>query len=184
MRLFLISAMILLCIAVVPALAAGGDPVTPGAPKPGTPKTVTNDEGKMGDIYDVLFVFLVLSVVFEVALTPLFNWRVFLARFEGKGLKTPITVILAFIVFWHYDLDIVGDLLIAMNKDVQMTIGGKVLTALLIAGGNSGIYQIFTALNINMNPRDRKKKAKEAQDALDKKIKEKEAKRQLEESQE
>ena len=110
----------------------------------------------------VLVVFLVLSVVFEVALTPLFNWRVFMARFEGKGYKTPITVALAFIVFWGYGLDIIKDLLVALGKPASQSIGGQILTALLIAGGSSGVYQIFTKLKIRMDSQEREKKTAEA----------------------
>ena len=44
-------------------------------PPPAEPQT------RLGEVGDVLLVFLVLSVIFEVALTPLFNWRVFVARY-------------------------------------------------------------------------------------------------------
>ena len=63
----------------------------------------------LGKVGSVLLVFLVLSVVFESALTPVFNWRLFREKFKGKGLKTPIVVILAFVVFWSYDLDIINE---------------------------------------------------------------------------
>lgn len=185
MRYFLICVMIFLCIAAVPVLAGNPDPNETGTAKSVVPKPGTNVEGKMAEIYDVLFMFLVLSVVFEVALTPLFNWRVFMARFEGQGYKTPITVILAFIVFWHYDLDIVGDLLVAMGKNVTTPIGGKILTALLIAGGSSGVYQVFKKLHINMATEEREKKAKDAKDAKAQKDKEREeAKRKQGQNQE
>lgn len=68
----------------------------------------------------ILIVFLVLSIVFEVALTPIFNWRFFLQHFEGKGYKTPIIITLAFVVFWSYDLDIVKDLLNALDYHAKM----------------------------------------------------------------
>jgi hypothetical protein len=116
----------------------------------------------MDSVARVLVVFLVLSIVFEVALTPLFNWRVFMARFEGKGYKTPITVALAFIVFWGYGLDIIKDLLVALGKPASQSIGGQILTALLIAGGSSGVYQIFTKLKIRMDSQEREKKTAEA----------------------
>ena len=118
----------------------------------------------------VLIVFLVLSVVFEVALTPIFNWRVFLARFDGKGVKTPLTFLIALLVFLNYDLDIVRDVLNALDqkidgKEVGLTVPGQIITALLIAGGSSGIQQIFSKLGIR-NPAGVKKKADEAKRAL------------------
>ena len=112
------------------------------------------DEATMlGKVSEVLLIFLVLSVVFESALTPLFNWRVFRERFNGKGLKTPIVVILAFVVFWGYDLDIINDILVAVDYLTETdprgyTLGGQALTALLIAGGSSGILNIYTRLGI------------------------------------
>jgi hypothetical protein len=106
----------------------------------------------------VLLVFLVLSLLFEVALTPIFNWRYFLAYFEGKGYKTPFTVILALTVFWKYDLDIIKDLLIALGYPAVMSFWGQVITALLIAGGSDGIFRIFAKLGIR-NPNETKDKA-------------------------
>lgn len=113
----------------------------------------------------ILIVFLVLSIVFEVALTPIFNWRFFLQHFEGKGYKTPIIITLAFVVFWSYDLDIVKDLLNALDYQAKMSIGGQFLTALLIAGGSDGIFRIFTKLGIR-NPVERKEKADEAREEM------------------
>ena len=69
-------------------------------------------------------------------------------RFDGKGVKTPVTVILAFVVFWGYGLDIVYDLLTALGYEATVTLGGQALTALLIAGGSSGIFNIYKRLGI------------------------------------
>ncbi len=118
----------------------------------------TDSNQRLDNVGQVLLILLVLSVVFEVAMTPIFNWSVFLKYFEGKGVKTPVTVVLAFIVFWSYDIDIVKDLLNSLNYDAQLTIGGQALTALLIAGGSDGIFRIFSKLGIR-NPTERKRKA-------------------------
>jgi len=124
-------------------------------------QTPATSDITMEKVGEVLLVFLVLSVVFEVALTPIFNWRVFLKHLEGKGWKTPITVALAFIVFWSYDLDVVKDLLVALGYSASQTTGGQVLTALLIAGGSDGVLRIFTKLGIR-DPAERKRRADEA----------------------
>lgn len=140
--------------------AAGQGSTAIQAPAQASPSSSvpTSKTEKAGE---VLFVFLVLSVVFEVALTPIFNWRVFLKHFEGKGVKTPVTVALAFIVFWGYGLDVVKDLLVALGYSANKTLGGQFLTALLIAGGSDGVLRIFTKLGIR-NPAERKQKAEEA----------------------
>jgi hypothetical protein len=176
MRLFFMSIMIvLLCIGAAPVFAVQGTSKDTPGEKPGTIVEID-----MKDVGSVLLVFLVLSVVFEVALTPLFNWRVFMARFEGEGYKIPITVALAFIVFWGYGLDIISDLLTAMNKPIGVSLGGQILTALLIAGGSSGVFQIFTKLKIRMEPGERQEKTEEARrKRADDQAKAEEAKRKL-----
>lgn len=116
---------------------------------------ILNESAMAEEVARVLLVFLVLSLVFEVALTPIFNWRIFMQRFDGKGLKVPITVILAFVVFWSYDLDIIRDLLVSLRYEADATVGGQVLTALLIAGGSDGIFRIFIKLGIR-NPKARR----------------------------
>jgi hypothetical protein len=120
----------------------------------------------MENIGEVLVKFLVLSVVFEVALTPVFNWRIFLRYFDGKGLKTPLTIILAFLMFWGYRLDIIRDILVALNyTDPGITFWGQVITAMLIAGGSDGVFRVFTKLGIR-NPAEAEEKAKIEQQAL------------------
>jgi len=120
------------------------------------------DDETLTAIGTVLFVFLVLSIIFEAALTPLFNWRIFVRHFEGRGVKTPIVVVLAFVFFWSFGLDIVSEVLAALTTDMspEPTFGGQVLTALLIAGGSDGIFRIFTRLKIR-DPAERVRKARE-----------------------
>jgi hypothetical protein len=173
MKRSLVIAMFVMWTGVTPVLGAMET-------QPQTVSAMTETEGKqagqkpeiqveddMKEVWEVLLVFLVLSIVFETALTPLFNWRVFMARFESKGYKTPITVILAFIVFWGYGLDIISDLLVALGKSAEPSIGGQILTALLIAGGSSGVFEIFTKLHVRMDPKDRKAKANAARKNLE-----------------
>ncbi len=155
MKTFLIVTMLLFCVFVSPVFAQQSE-LSESAPIP------TDEIGQ------ILVIFVILSVVFEVALTPIFNWRIFLARFEGKGFKTPITVILAFLVFWRYNLDIITDLLIVLHHlepGTESTLGGQALTALLIAGGSDGVFRIFTKLGIR-NPTARKLKAEETRRTL------------------
>ncbi len=152
--------LMLLPVAMLAQASEGATPATPPSTEQTSPTPGLEDVG------GVLLVFLVLSVVFEVALTPVFNWRVFLARFDGKGVKTPLTVILALLVFWGYELDIIKDVLVALGYKASLTFGGQFLTALLIAGGSDGVYQIFTKLKIR-NPEERERRAVEARAALE-----------------
>jgi hypothetical protein len=118
-----------------------------------TPSVSAIDLNKVGEI---LIKFLVLSVIFEVALTPIFNWRIFIIRFDKKGYKTPITIMLALLTFWIYDLDIFAEILAFFGLPGEKGIMGKVITALLIAGGSSGVLTIFTKLGIR-NPEERQR---------------------------
>ncbi|GAK58627.1 hypothetical protein U27_05601 [Candidatus Vecturithrix granuli] len=153
MKTYLFVMMMFFCILVCPVLA-----------QENTATIVNSSHINMNEVLNILVVFLVLSIVFEVALTPIFTWRVFLSYCHKRGFKTPITVSLAFLVFWGYDLDIITDLLNVLKPTMSITNpspGGQFLTALLIAGGSSGIFQIFTKLGIR-NPDETEKKAIEA----------------------
>ncbi|MGD2271346.1 MAG: hypothetical protein PVI06_13155 [Desulfobacterales bacterium] len=159
----------IICIVAVLSVTMAAAPQTSTDPANKTGEKVLGSKANssMDSVGRVLLVFLVLSVVFEVALTPLFNWRIFMLHFEGKGYKTPITVVLAFIVFWSYGLDIIRDLLVALGQPANQSIGGQILTALLIAGGSSGVFQIFTKLKIRMGPDERKIKTDQARKDMD-----------------
>jgi hypothetical protein len=175
MRTCLVVIMVVCCILVSPIFAQDNPPAgtnsstptpvpTPTPTPVPNPAVVKNGPISMEEVMNILIVFLVLSIVFEVALTPIFNWRIFLIYFDERGFKTPITVGLAFLVFWGYKLDIITDLLNVLKPLVtnrESNIGGKILTALLIAGGSSGIFQIFTKLGIR-NPVETKEKGVEA----------------------
>lgn len=130
-------------------------------------------------LYNILLPYFVLAVVFEVALSPLFNWRIFLLHFEGKGFKTPISIVLAYVTFSAAGLDVFGELLKALGHGykplsdgtvVSSTWWGQVLTAFLIAGGSSGINQIFAKLGIRTPELNKKKAAEARAEATRKKI--------------
>ncbi len=128
-------------------------------------------------IMNILVVFLVLSVVFEVALEPIFNWEIFLAYFHNKGYEVPIQVVLAFLVFSAYKLDIVTDLVNILKPVISTevaneglpyppTFGGKAITALLIAGGSKGFLKIFRKLGLQSSSEDRRDRAVEAERSI------------------
>lgn len=106
-------------------------------------------------VEDVLFLLLILALFFETALTTLFNWRSFIIRFEGKAVKTPITVILALAFCLTFKINIMEDLLLTLNQVDKGDIRGfwkqgltLSFTALLIAGGSDAILRIFKKLSV------------------------------------
>ncbi len=153
MKTCLIVCILLCCLFASPGLAQAG---------------TEDGEINMTKLAKTLGVFFVLSVIFEIALTPIFDWTVFLLYCEGKGCKTPIKVALALLVSMTYPLNILTEILEALGKGTpserSAAIAGQILTALLIAGGSDGIYKIFTRLGLR-NPLEREQKAKEFRQA-------------------
>ncbi len=117
------------------------------------------------ELVQILVLFLLLSVVFEAAMTTVFNWRWFAKRFEGRGVKTPLTVFVAWIIVDAFELDLVSRILnVAGGGEHAATFSGQVLTALLLAGGSDGVYRVFTRFGIR-NSAERAAKAAEARAA-------------------
>jgi hypothetical protein len=114
-------------------------------PKPG--EQPANQQAKDWKVdqktLEVILAFFVLAVVFEMALAPIFDSSLFMARFEEKGIKTVITIVLALLVFWKYELDIFQKLLASMDMPAPATFWGKIMTALLIAGGSGGFHKFW-----------------------------------------
>jgi len=98
----------------------------------------------------VLVYLAVFSIIFEIAVTPLFGWRLYKQYLGGKGWKMPIITALAFVVFWGYEMDIIYAMLNAMGVEgsIEKSIGGQALTALLIAGGSKNVHQILNRMKI------------------------------------
>ncbi len=96
----------------------------------------------------------VLAVLVESALSLIFNWRVFLEFFNKRAIKTVVMFAVSLAVVKTFDIDIVAQLMKAYDEnsnpgDVMSTI----LTALILAGGSSGVNNLFIALGF----RSRKK---------------------------
>ena len=117
---------------------------------------------QIGEILVLLFV---ISIVFETALTPIFNWRFFAKHFEGKGVKTPVTILAAVALLWSYDIDIfkhIIDAFAAAKGTAAANDGsnfvGRIMTGLLVAGGSGAIFNIFTKIGLR-NPQQLAAKA-------------------------
>ena len=118
---------------------------------------------EIGNILTLLFV---ISIVFETALTPIFNWRFFAKHCEGKGVKTPITIVAAVALLWSYDIDIFKHVIDAFagadgSTESSSNFIGRIMTGFLVAGGSGAIFNIFTKLGL----RSPEKLAKKAEDA-------------------
>ena len=145
--------------------------VAPGNPTPSAgkaPAAQTGNKSKPApgadstdEYFNIIFFVLILSVVFESAMTPIFNWSKFLVHFDHKGFKVPITTAIALFVFYRYKIDIISDLEIAYRgKTAGPFPGGYILTSLLIAGGSSGVLEVLKILKLR-NPTEREERKKQ-----------------------
>jgi len=160
--LLVTSILVLLGAGPTSAAAEDGQP-PPSVTSGEKPLEETSERGlkqaELDGIWRVLVVFFLLSAVIESALTPLFNWRLFLAWSLNKGVRTPITVLFAVIIVRGYGLDIFRDILQAVGESVGPCIGGQVLTALLLAGGSSGVNKLLQTWKVRLSDSEREVKA-------------------------
>ena len=115
-----------------------------------------------------LTVLFVMAVVLESAFAVIFNWRIFLAYFSTKGVKTIVMVVVSLILVYAFNLDVVASLIAAYRlpaasgapldtslfateaAKVSGTVS-KVTTALVLAGGSAGVHNLMYALGFRSN---------------------------------
>lgn len=96
-----------------------------------------------------LFVLFVLSLLLESGLALIFRWRPFLVYFDGRGIKTVISVAFALLFVWTFEMDIVTDLVnVYAQRGTPFQRGpeGYLITALIVAGGSAAVNNILVAL--------------------------------------
>lgn len=100
-----------------------------------------------------LSMYFVLALVFESGFNVLFSWRVFIKYLGNRGWKTPIMIVSAWLIFNAYDLDIISNIVKAFGHSQvsDVTFGGKLISALFIAGGSSGVNVVLNHLKIREN---------------------------------
>ena len=110
---------------------------------------VPGDGAVYQQAFKSLFVLFVLALLLESGLAVLFRWRPFLVYFDGRGVKTVVSVGFALLFVWSFDMDIVTDLVNVYSQRVtpfQHGIEGFVITALIVAGGSAAVNNILVAL--------------------------------------
>jgi hypothetical protein len=94
-------------------------------------------------------VLFVLSLLLESGLAVIFRWRPFLVFFDGRGIKTVISVAFALVFVWTFKMDIVTDLVnVYAQRGTPFQHGpeGYLITALIVAGGSAAVNNILVAL--------------------------------------
>lgn len=89
-----------------------------------------------------------IAVLLESALAGVFRWRPFVELLNPRAVRPLVAFFLAWWFVWYFDLDVVTALVNASNeyKPKAINPGGQILTALVLAGGSSGINSILVAL--------------------------------------
>jgi hypothetical protein len=97
--------------------------------------------------FKAVFLLFVLAVLLESALALIFNWRPFVENFAPRAVRPVIAFVVAFIFVNYFNLDIVSGLVNATTTGAfPPSIAGKILTAMVIAGGSAGVNSMLIAL--------------------------------------
>ena len=135
MNRFLACVVFLLICLAGPAWAAD----TPAAP------------GFSGAAYEqagrAVFFLFVLAVVLESALALLFNWKPFTDKLSPRAVRPLIAFFISLLFVYLLDIDVIGILASALNgSKLEVSHQGKIITAMVIAGGSSGVNTMLVAL--------------------------------------
>lgn len=103
-----------------------------------------------------LTMLLVLAILLENALAVIFNWRLFLTYFSAKGTRTLIMIAAAWLLVAGLHIDIIASLMdVYLETAVRSGVETQFLTALILAGGSSGVYSIMKVLGYRQDvPQD------------------------------
>lgn len=125
---------LLLALASLPAVAEEG----------------TGEPASFGALFETsgssLLKLFVLAILIENALAVLFNWRLFRAYFNLRGVKTLVMIVISLIAVFSFNLNIVAELLLQYDVDLSpedSKLASQVLTALILAGGSSGVNDLM-----------------------------------------
>lgn len=99
----------------------------------------------------------VIAIILEQALALIFDWKPFRVTFDRTAVKPLVSFIFAAAIVHEFGLDVVSGLITAYGGD-QTGVGiiSKLVTALVLAGGSSGINRILQRMGVrtNLNTKD------------------------------
>jgi hypothetical protein len=116
------------------------------------PKATRNPQSGFSDdaypeAFKALFLLFVIAVILESALAILFNWRPFVETFNARAVRPVISFALASVLVAHFDLDLVTTLSRLIRPGLAtFDLTGKILTAMVIAGGSAGVNNLMVGL--------------------------------------
>lgn len=89
--------------------------------------------------FEVLAAVVVLSLLVERALAPLFEHRAFIRRFDKRGFKEPLAFLVALAVCLYWEFDAISMVILRP----KVSLAGEILTAAIVAGGSKGSVKLF-----------------------------------------
>ncbi|MBP9804052.1 MAG: hypothetical protein KBE22_03995 [Candidatus Accumulibacter sp.] len=99
-----------------------------------------------GPAFQVLFTLFVVAVVLERGLAVIFNSRIYLQLF-ASGMKTVFSIVFAYVFVLLFHLDVTSRLVnILWDASIPPGILSQFLSALVLAGGSSGVNSMLVAL--------------------------------------
>lgn len=112
-----------------------------------TPAVALGNDDIYKDSLAALTMLFVLAVLLESALTVIFNWRLYLVIFNSRGVKTLLMLILSWVMVDQLGIDVTADLMGSyIDPDPKSSPLTKLITALILAGGSSGVNNIMVTL--------------------------------------
>jgi hypothetical protein len=123
-----------------------GVPVIASAEQATTQPTLVTGDVFMPS-FKAVFELFILAVILESALAVVFNWKLFVTTLDTKATKPIIAVAVASLFVFTFHLDITTTLVnLYTGTSFPPGPGGQLLTALVIAGGSSGVNNLLQAL--------------------------------------
>lgn len=105
----------------------------------------------LGKLATLLGTVAIVVVFLESALSSVFNWRVYREVINQRAMKTPIMLAVGLAICLSFDYDPFSLMLISAGAEAQGANGSwltLLLSAMILAGGSSGINTLFRSLGL------------------------------------
>ena len=103
---------------------------------------------ELGALVKPLVGVFVVATLMESALATIFNWRLYREFFDGHATKTLVMIAAGWAVVECFDYDLFQKIVSAAGGPAEQGEISKPLSALVLAGGSSAIYELFKSLGL------------------------------------
>jgi hypothetical protein len=111
------------------------------------PRQLELDPKAYAEIFKALILLFMLAVVLESALAVLFNWRPFVETLNARAVRPVVSFLVGYLFVEQFNLDLMTSVVNAATTSAYpVSSTGKILTALVLAGGSAGVNNLLVAL--------------------------------------